>query len=223
MKKNHALQSIYPALGMAFAVIVVMSNILSAKMIVLPFISLSIPAGLIFYPFTFLLCDLVTEIYGTKKARIIIYTSLAMNLISFGMIEIVLHLPTDILETQKAFQTVLGLSRLRIGASLIAFVTAQIIDVQLFSLIKRLTGPNFLWVRSNGSTWISQLVDTVIIDLIFLFFGLGMGIGEVLVIMLFSFSYKAVFSVLCTPLFYFCVSLLKKKREYRGDLSHVIS
>lgn len=203
------LPIIYQAICSTFCVIVVISNILSAKMITLPGLPLAIPAGLLTYPLTFLLSDLVTEIFGAKRAKQMVYVALGMNLLSFAMIQVSLILPSNASEEQKAFQVVLGLSGLRIFSSLISYLTSQIVDIQLYAAIKRWTGPKFLWLRNNGSTCISQVVDTVMIDIIFLWWGLGMTTAEVLPIMLFSYAYKACFSVICTPLFYFLVYVIR--------------
>lgn len=160
-----------------------------------------------------MLSDLVTEIFGAKKAKLMVYIALAMSLLSFGMIQVALIFPGSSIDEQIAFQTVLGLSGLRIFSSLISYVTSQLVDIQLYALIKRWTGPNFLWVRNNGSTCASQIVDTAMIDLIFLWWGLGMPMVEVMPIMLFSYAYKAIFSVACTPLFYFLVFLIRGTRQ----------
>lgn len=209
MIKSRAFQVLYQTICASFCVIVVVSNILSAKMVTLPLIALNIPAGLITYPLTFLLSDLVTEIFGARRAKLMVYIALAISLLSFGMIQVGLILPTNGLDNQKAFQAVLGLSGLRIFSSLISYVTSQIVDIQLYAAIKRWTGSKFLWLRNNGSTCASQIVDTVMIDLIFLWWGLGMTMDEVAPIMLFSYAYKAFFSVACTPLFYLLVFLIR--------------
>lgn len=211
MIKSRILQAIYQVICASFCVIVVISNILSAKMVTLPFLALSIPAGLITYPLTFLLSDLMTEIFGAKKAKLMVYIALAMSLLSFGMIQIVLLLPESGFDEQKAFQAVLGLSGLRIFSSLSSYLISQLVDIQLYAAIKQWTGPKFLWLRNNGSTCVSQIVDTVMIDLIFLWWGLGMTMAEVVPIMLFSYAYKAFFSVACTPIFYFLVFLIRAR------------
>jgi len=209
--ENEVESMLYPLISTTFCVIVVISNIISAKMIILPYIALSVPAGLITYPLTFLLSDLVTEIFGPKQARGMVYSAFGMSLLSFAMIKMALILPTDRLETQDAFQTVLGLGSLRIFSSLTAYIISQLADVQLYALIKQWTGPRFLWLRNNGSTCLSQMIDTVVIDTIFLYWGLGMTMNEVLPIMLFSYAYKAFFSFSCTPLFYFCVFIIQRR------------
>jgi queuosine precursor transporter len=202
---------LYQILCASFCVIVVVSNILSAKMVTLPWIDMVIPAGLFTYPLTFILSDLATEVYGAKKAKHIVYIALGMNLLSFGMIQASISLPAQNLEEQRVFHAVLGLSGLRIFSSLISYVTSQVIDIQLYALIKRWTGMKHLWLRNNASTCISQIVDTVMIDIIFLWWGLGMSMKVVLPIMLFSYAYKAFFSIACTPLFYTLVYMINGK------------
>lgn len=197
-----------------FSVIVVLSNIISAKMVLLPFIQLSIPAGLITYPLTFILSDLVTEIFGARKATFMVYTALAMNLLSVGLIKLAILMPAGSPEEQRAFQAILGLSGLRIFSSLISYLTSQMVDIQLYALIKKWTGPKMLWLRNNGSTCISQIVDTIMIDVIYLWWGLGMVMGDIWPIMLFSFAYKSFFSAALTPLFYLLVYMVRSKNDF---------
>lgn len=215
--KIPAMEKAYSIISAAFCVIVVLSNIISAKMLLLPYMGINIPAGLVTYPFTFLLSALVTEFFGAKKAKLMLYIALGMNLLSFGMIELALWLPTDMLETQNAFKMVLGLSSIRIFSSLAAYMIAQLADIQLYSLIKKWTGSRFLWLRSNGAACISQMIDTVAVDLLFLYWGLHMELREVFTIIMFSYSYKALFSLLSTPLFYFCVFTLQKTQIQHAE------
>jgi uncharacterized integral membrane protein (TIGR00697 family) len=134
-----------------------------------------------------------------------------MTVLSFILIQAVLLLPTGEAGQQSAFEMVLGLSSLRIFSSLTAYLTSQCVDIYMYALIKRKSRFNFLWLRSNGSTWISQLVDTVVIDILFLYWGLGMSFTAVIPIMIFSYVYKVFFSVACTPVFYLCVYAFRGK------------
>lgn len=205
-----SFSTLYQIISATFCVIVVVSNIISAKMISLPFfLDFKIPAGLITYPLTFLLSDLTTEIFGPKKAKLMVYIALGANLLSFGIIQLALMLPASNQEEELVFHAILGLSGLRIFSSLAAYIIAQILDIQLYALIKTWTGERFLWVRNNGSTCLSQMIDTILIDIIYLYWGLGMGFKEVLPIMAISYAYKAFFSVMNTPLFYLSVFLVK--------------
>lgn len=223
MIRSRMLIAIYQLICASFCVIVVMSNILSAKMVVVPYLAISIPTGLIIYPLTFLLSDLVTEIFGAKRAKLMVYIALAMSLLSFGMIQFALILPESELDQQKAFQAVLGLSSIRIFSSLISYLISQLVDIQLYAAIKRWTGSKFLWLRNNASTCISQIIDTLLIDLIFLWWGLGMTITEVAPIILFSYLYKAFFSIACTPIFYFLVFLIRGKKKSVKEMFNLTS
>jgi uncharacterized integral membrane protein (TIGR00697 family) len=214
-------QTLYQSISAAFCVIVVISNIISAKMVSLPHVDFSIPAGLIIYPLTFLLSGLVTEIFGQKKAKLIVYIGLWMSVLSFIIIQLALMLPAEKPEANSPFQLVLGLSGLRIFSSLTAYLFGQIADIQIYAWIKRWTPDRFLWLRNNGSTCISQMIDTVIIDMMFLYWGLGMEMNSVYPIMLFSFAYKAFFSLICTPLFYFCVFFIRRRWDGAETLSQL--
>jgi hypothetical protein len=144
-----------------------------------------------------------------KRAKFMVYVALGMSLLSFGLIQLTLLLPTD--SNQIAFHAVFGLSALRIFSSLISYMCAQIVDIQVYAAIKRWTGSKWLWLRNNGSTCLSQLIDTLMIDLIYLWWGCHMPFNAVVPIMLFSIAYKAFFSIAGTPLFYFFTFVLKKK------------
>ncbi len=206
-------ETLYHTATTAFCVIVVVSNIISAKLFYLPFSKdFSIPAGLMTYPITFLISDFITEIYGAKKAKIMVYTAFGMTILSYVIIQLALMLPAADDNNQSAFQSVMGLNGLIISASLIAYLLAQVIDIHLFALIKQWTNCRFLWLRNNGSTLASQIVDTITVNLIHLYWGLGMEISLVFNIMLFSYIYKAIFSMLNTPLFYLAVFLAKTNR-----------
>ena len=71
-----------------FSVIVVMSNIISTKFFQLPFFDLPLPAGILLYPVSLILTDLVTELYGAAKARLMIWTAFGMSLLSLGILEL---------------------------------------------------------------------------------------------------------------------------------------
>lgn len=203
------MEKSYLVLCTSFTLIAVFSNIISIKLVTLPYLNIQIPAGLLIYPLTFLLSDLVTEIFGVAKAKWMVYVALGMNIFSIGILELALWLPTSNEEHQKAFQIVLGLGTLRIVSSLISYIIAQIVDIQVYASIKKRTGSRYLWLRNNLSTCISQMIDTILIDILYLYWGLGMAFQDVLPIMVFSYLYKAVFSFLLTPLLYSGVSFLQ--------------
>lgn len=206
---------LYQVICTCFCSIALLSNILSAKMVLLPLINLAIPAGLICYPLTFLLSDLVTEIFGAQRAKLMVYIALGVSLFSFCLIELALSLPSIRIDS---FQATLELSGLRIFSSLTSYIASQIAGIRLYAAIKRRTGEKWLWLRNNGSMFASQIIDTVMIDLLFLWWGLGMTLTQVAPIMLFSYAYKAFFSAACTPLFYLLVFLIRGSWPHTSSL-----
>jgi len=210
---------LYQIILSAFCVIVVISNIISAKLFTLPFFELCIPAGLITYPLSFLLSDLVTEIYGAQKAKIMVYTAFGMSFLSFAIIQLAILLPAFDPDNQYAFQKILGLNGISIFSSLTAYLISQIVDIKLYVFIRHLTSDRFLWLRNNGSTLASQIVDTAIVNIVYLYWGFGMEMKAIFPIMCFSYLYKAVFSISNTPLFYLSVFLAKRWNSREMQLS----
>ncbi len=211
MQDSKYFQTLYLIITVIFCVLVVVSNVISGKLINMPFSGgINITAGLLTYPATFLISDLVTEIYGAAKAKLMIYIAFGMSLMSYAIIQAVLLLPGANGANHVAFQATLGLNGLIVFASLTAFALAQIADVHLYARIKRWTGDRFLWLRNNGSILISQVVDTIAVNMIYFYWGLGMEWAVVWQIMMFSYAYKAAFSVINTPIFYFLVYWMRK-------------
>lgn len=197
----------YQILSAAFCVIAVVSNIISAKLVALPFLSLTIPAGLLTYPLTFLLSDLVTEIYGANKSRQMVYIAFGMSLLSVGLIQFAIVLPGA---GESAFNQIMGVSWACLVSSLLAYGVSQLVGIQIYALIKQWTGDRFLWLRNNGANVVSQMADTLIFYMLFLRWGFHMEMSEVLPIMLFSYGFKTFFSFANTPLFYLGVFLMKR-------------
>jgi len=206
---------LYQVICASFCVIAVLSNMISVKMVKLPFFAdFNIPAGLFTYPLTFLLGDLVTEVYGAKKARLMVYIALGMNVLQFVFIQVALIMPASTPEEQKAFEAIMGLSGLRIFSSLTAYIVAQLAGIYVYALIKRWTNSRHLWLRNNGATIVAQILDTVIVDIIFLYWGLNMGMDRVMPIMVFSYVFKTAFGAANTPLLYLFVYLIEGRRRW---------
>jgi uncharacterized integral membrane protein (TIGR00697 family) len=124
---------------------------------------LVVAVGALPYPVTFLCTDLISELWGERRASQLVWVGLLLN----GWIVLVLWLggvlpgaPSPVFEEMRrlAFGAV--------GASMAAYLTAQFTDVRLFHFWKNLTGGRALWLRNNGSTLVSQLVDTTAVVLI---------------------------------------------------------
>ena len=188
-----------------FSVIVVMSNVISTTFF--HFLGLSLPAGIILYPVSLIITDLVTELYGPTKAREMIWIAFGMSLLSLGILELTFLLP----KSSNIFKEALGKNGWIVAGSLTAYLAGQLIDVKLYSAIKEWTQGRFLWLRNTGSMLVSQIVDTFIVNWIYLYWGLGFSAGSVLQVILFSYLFKSAFAFLNTPLYYYFVKILKRK------------
>jgi uncharacterized integral membrane protein (TIGR00697 family) len=127
-------------------------------------------AGIIPFPLTFVLTDLVNEFYGTEGARRITLAGLGAAVFVWAVITLALHLPTSPESPipDAVFRGAFGTSARLYLASLTAFVIGQLLDISIFHGLRRMTGHRLLWLRSTGSTVLSQIVDSVTVSFIFL-------------------------------------------------------
>ena len=143
-----------------FVVSLIVSNIIAAKVVCIGWIE--IPAAVIAYPITFLCTDVISEIWGREEARRTVHLGFVVQIFSLILIYIAIYLPPAeyMLEFQSSFAETLGTSARFVLASLVAYGVAQTLDVHLFHWLRGRFEPK--WMRNNGSTMVSQLVDTVI-------------------------------------------------------------
>lgn len=128
--------------------------------------------GIIPFPITFLLTDLLNEFYGKRAARVVTWVGFAMALFTFGVVSLAVALPWDPVTraadwggiTQPAFDTVFGGGQRILAASMVAYLAAQFVDIAVFAKVKAVTGGRLLWLRATGSTLVSQLIDTALIQ-----------------------------------------------------------
>ena len=137
--------------------------------------------GVLPYPITFLCTDFISELYGRHRANQVVWMGLALNLWVMLILWVGGALPgfepPDQPETGVFFD-VRRLAFSAVTASMIAYLVAQFIDVQIFHFWKRLTDGKHLWLRNNGSTLVSQLADTVAVILITHFLANGLPIDD---------------------------------------------
>jgi len=124
-----------------------------------------ISVGILPYPITFLVTDIISEVYGLKRANRVVMAGLIASIFVLGVVTVADLAPaTDWSPvTDSQFSKVFGLTSVSVGASMAAYLLAQLIDVRLFHFWKRLTKGKHLWIRNNFSTMTSQLVDTTVV------------------------------------------------------------
>jgi queuosine precursor transporter len=124
--------------------------------------------GIILWPVVFILTDLINEHYGKKGVRKLTYITIGLISYMFLIILICLQIPaiSGSPVDDAHFKTVFGQSQWIIVGSVVAFLTSQLVDVYVFWLFRNRTGGKMIWLRSTGSTVVSQLIDTFVVQFI---------------------------------------------------------
>lgn len=216
----HFREVLFLLLTAVFITALTLGNIVGVtKFIDLRFVQ--IPAGLLAYPITFLATDLISEMYGRKRAQAVVWVGFVMNFFMLFLMWMGNALPdaSGVSGAESTFASVYRFMKPNVVASMTAYLVAQSVDVQLFHFWKDLTKGKHLWLRNNGSTIVSQIVDTVtILTILYATGGLGADIDSVpklLGLMVDSYKFKFFFALFDTPLFYLGVKLLQPRVEQR--------
>lgn len=181
--------------------------------------TMSVPVGVLAYPVTFLATDLISELFGRKKAQLVVWVGFFLNFFMLLVMSVGHWLPNTggVSGGLPLFE---GVYEFMVGntiASMIAYLTAQTVDVRLFHFWKNLTGGKHLWLRNNASTMFSQLVDsTAILTILYLAGNLGDNVNSVatlIILIINSYLFKFFFALFDTPLFYLGVRFLKHYDE----------
>ncbi len=161
-----------------------------------------ISVGMIPFPVTFLLTDLLNEFYGRRAARTVTNVGFACALLTVALVNLSAAVPAAPFTaiTQESFENAYLNSNRMFAASLAAYLVAQHTDIFVFHLVKRLTRNRLLWLRATGSTAVSQLVDTCLIQTL-AWAGTPQQ-SKILSIVVTSYLVKLVVAVGLTPLIY---------------------
>ncbi len=212
--KRVQAETLYLILASLFITSLVTSNLIFQKFFhwnpfgLFPF---ELSVGIIAYPVTFLVTDIISEIYGRKRATKVVIAGLFAS--AFALLIIIVSSAAPATEwsplSNQVFDRVFGFTFIAVGASLAAYLLAQFIDVRIFHFWKRMTRGKHLWFRNNASTFTSQFIDTFTVLFLLCIF-------EVLEWHLFwglllnGFLFKVMFALLDTPIIYLLVYLARK-------------
>jgi len=176
--------------------------------------TLNFTAGVLLWPFVFIMTDVINEYYGVRGVRFISW--LAVGCISYAFVAAYVaialapagfwldtHAALGVPDVQRAFALIFGQGMWTIGGSLVAFMIGQLIDVFIFHRIRQLTGERFVWLRATGSTAVSQLIDSFIV--LYIAFVLGpqqWPMGQFLAVGTVNYAYKMGAAIVLIPLLY---------------------
>lgn len=165
---------LFLTLAAVFVSALLVGDIIGGKLFEVQLFGLTLrqSVGIIPFPITFLLTDLLNEFYGKRAARVVTWVGFGMAVFTFAVITVAVLLPIDPLTrdpgwggiTEGAFNQVFGGSQQILIASMVAYLFAQFTDIAVFNRLKRITGSRYLWLRATGSTLVSQFIDTAVIQ-----------------------------------------------------------
>ena len=219
MNKNKSAESLYLILASIFIASLVSCNLIFQKFfqfdIWLPFIgeyTFAQSVGLLPYPITFLVTDIISEIYGQKRASRVgtagLFASIFM-LIIVTISDLSQAAPWSPIDNQT-FSKVFGLSGAAVFASMMAYLIAQYIDVRVFHFWKKLTNGKHLWLRNNASTMFSQFVDTFSVLFLLCFLDV-LPWDKFSILLINGFLFKVFFAAFDTPIVYGLTYIIRKR------------
>ncbi|WP_375234475.1 queuosine precursor transporter [Winogradskyella sp.] len=220
LKDKLLAQRIYLFLGALFITSLVVSNLIFQKFFYWYPIDIEIfdsklfeiSVGILPYPITFLITDLISEIYGKKRANDIVIAGIFASLFSVGIILVADCVPaiSDSPVDNTTFKNVFSKTIIAVGASMFAYLFAQFVDIRIYHFWKNRTKGKHLWLRNNFSTWLSQFVDTFsIISLLCYFEVLPSSSFKGLLIS--GFLFKVLVAAFDTPFLYLGVYVFRKR------------
>ncbi len=186
--------------------------------------------GVLPYPITFLCTDFISELYGKRRANMVVWVGLALNIWVLFILWLGSALPPHTAlgpdglpaldHPDRTYFQIRQWTSMATLASMIAYLSAQLVDVQIFHFLKKLTRGRALWLRNNGSTLTSQMVDSVAVILITYFFTNAISItpGEtvahsLVILILSNYLFKMAAALLDTIPFYLGTKWLSRYLE----------
>ena len=167
VEKKATAERLYYVLGALFIAALITCNLIANKFISvdLGFKVFTISAGVLPYPLTFLITDILSELYGQKRTTQVVLSGLVASIFVLFVLWLGAQFPaiSSSPVSDETYNNVFQNAWRVIAASMFAYLAAQLIDVRLFHLWKKITGGKMLWVRNNFSTLASQLVDTTLV------------------------------------------------------------
>ncbi len=228
IKNRNLAFNIYLILASIFIASLVVSNLIFQKFFSWDFFGIytfEISVGILPYPITFLVTDIISEIYGKKKANQVVIAGIFASAFSLLIIMISDIAPATEWSpvNNKLFHKVFGLSALAVFASMMAYLVAQFFDIRIYHFWKKKTQGRHLWLRNNFSTISSQFLDTF--SVLFLLCSFGVIEWNLFGMLLLSgFLYKLLIALLDTPILYFFVYWFRRKFDLQvGEEIELIS
>ncbi|MCQ2405883.1 MAG: queuosine precursor transporter [Oscillospiraceae bacterium] len=215
MSKKQTVVSSSPSISKTFLIVAVcyvtcllLSNLIAGKMWAVSS-SVTLPAAVILFPVTYIFGDIFTEVYGFKKARIIIWLGFGCSFFAVLIYLLTIALPhPSFWENQDAYAAVLGTTPRVALASFVGYLFGEFSNSVVLSKLKVATKGRLLWVRTILSTLVGEGFDSIIF-IVISFWG-TMDNATVMNMILFQYLFKVGYEVIFTPVTYAVVAFLKR-------------
>lgn len=160
--------------------------------------------GIILWPIVFVLTDLINEYYGRSGVRKLTFITIGLIIYTYILITVAINLKAVNFSpvNDDVFLTVFGQSQWIIVGSIIAFLTSQLVDVYIFWKLRNITGKKLIWVRATGSTLVSQLIDTFVVQFIAFVLPGKWAFGEFFINASWGYFFKLLVALTLIPLIY---------------------
>lgn len=177
-----------------------------------------VSVGLLPYPITFLITDILSEIYGRKKANEVVIAGIFASFFSLLIIFVSQNAPATSWSpiNDDTFNSVFGATPLAVFASMLAYLFAQFIDIRIYHFWKKVTKGKHLWLRNNFSTFSSQIIDTLTVLLLLCSFGI-IDWDNFLGLLISGVIFKVIVAALDTPILYLFVYAFRKRFNLAVD------
>lgn len=201
----HSTAFLLVAVG--FVVALLVSNVVSVKLAQIgPWV---MPAGVIVFPISYIVGDILTEVYGYRRARQVIWLGFGANLAMVGFIAAAVALPAaPFWPHQPAYEQILGFAPRLLAASFVAYLVGEFANAYVLARLKLLTAGRWLWLRTIGSTLVGQGLDSAVFMAV-AFAGILSG-AELAAAAVTQWLAKSAYEALATPLTYWIVGALKR-------------
>lgn len=204
---RQAYSGVFLVIAGLFVAALVVSNIIAVKLVQIG--SWVMPAGVVVFPISYIIGDVLTEVYGYRSTRRVIWLGFACNLMAVVAIAVAIALPAaSFWELQTAYEQILGFAPRLLVASFIAYLVGEFANAYILARMKVLTAGRWLWMRTIGSTLVGQALDSAVF-MVVAFTGVIPG-WALLTAAFIQWLVKSGYEVLATPLTYLVVGLLKR-------------
>lgn len=184
-------------------------------------LSFNMTAGVLLWPFVFIMTDIINEYYGKRGVKLLSFITASLLVYAFLMVWFSIKTTPSgfwiervtafgVVQMPSAYNAVFGQGMWIIAGSLIAFLIGQVLDVYIFHRFKKITGEKMLWLRATGSTLFSQLIDSFLVLFIAFYIGQDWSFSLVMGIAVVNYIFKFFVSIIITPLIYLIHDIIEK-------------